>query len=133
MTEFSKEERDFLNSLEEARIATSHDNKPHVKPVSYILIKDSIVIATDSDTRTLKNLKQNQNVALSIDKYEPGRHKAICIQGIVEIIERGEEFQEFYKEFYEKFSWVRSDPWQEGEAPFLKITTKGKTSWGLNQ
>ena len=132
MIDFSKNEKDFLNTIEEARIATSCNDNPHVKPVSFILIKDNIVIATDHGTRTLKNVKQNQKVALSIDTYKPGNHKAICIQGTVEIIENGKEFQEFYKKFYEKFSWVRNDPWKEGEAPFLKITTQRKTSWGLD-
>ena len=131
MIEFSREEEKFLELLEEARIATSHDNIPHVKPVSYVFKDDLIVIATDYDTRTFKNLKINPNIAISIDVYKSGGHKAIIMQGKAEIIEKGEEFKKIYKIFHEKFAWVRREPWSENEAPFLKIHPKTKVSWGI--
>ncbi len=131
MIEFSNTEKKFLQSLEEARIATSHDDIPHVKPVSFIFYENSILIATDYETRTLKNLKINPNTAITIDVYKSGEHKAVCIQGKSKIIESGKEFQKIYKMFFKKFAWVRNEPWGENEAPFLKITPNVKTSWGL--
>ena len=131
MIEFSNVEQKFLNSLEDARIATSHDDIPHVKPVSFIFHNDSILIATDYDTRTFKNLKNNPNIAVTIDIYKSGGHKAVCIQGESKIIENGEEFKKIYKMFYKKFAWVRNEPWNENEAPFLVIIPKSKVSWGL--
>ena len=132
MIEFSEKETEFLNSLEEARIATSHEDIPHVKPVSFVLFENAIIIATDYETRTFKNLKTNPNTSVVIDIYKSGEHKAIVIQGRAEIIENGEEFQKFYKIFHEKFEWVRRDPWGENEAPFLKIIPNNKSSWGMN-
>ena len=132
MIEFNQKEIEFLNSLEEARIATSHNDIPHVKPVSFVKIDDSIVIATDYNTRTYSNIKLNQNVGIVIDVYKSGGHKAVCIQGKSEIIENGEEFKKFYDIFYQKFQWVRKDPWEENEAPFLKISPNTKISWGLD-
>jgi len=132
MITFSDVEKKFLESLEECRIATVHDKIPHVKPVSYIFYNDSILIATDYDTRTYKNLKQNPKSALSIDIYKSGAHKAICIQGDTEIIENGPQFLEIYDIFYDKFDWVRNEPWKENEAPFLKIIPFSKTSWGIS-
>jgi len=129
---FNDKEREFLNSIEEARLATSHDDVPHVKPVSFVLIDNSIVVATDYKTRTFSNLKSNPKVAITIDVYKSGNHKAICIQGDCEIIENGKEFKKIYDIFYEKFSWVKKDPWKENEAPFLKILTKNKASWGIS-
>jgi len=35
--------------------------------------------------------------------------------------------------FYNKFEWVKSNPWLEGESPFIKIQPESKTSWGLNK
>ena len=67
-----------------------------------------------------------------IDIYKSGEHKAICIQGKTEIVETGPEFQKFYEIFYNKFQWVRKEPWKENEAPFLKIIPKTKISWGLD-
>ena len=132
MIEFNQKEKDFLNSLEEARIATSHDDIPHVKPVSFVFQNNAIIIATDYKTRTLCNIKLNSNTSVVIDIYKSGEHKAICIQGKAEIIETGLEFKKFYNIFYKKFEWVRREPWNENEAPFLKIIPSNKISWGLN-
>jgi len=131
LIEFTKVEESFLQSIEEARIATSHADIPHVKPVSFIYHDKIIFIATDYQTRTFKNVKINPKVSVVIDIYESGKHKAVCLQGKVEILEKGQEFLQTYKIFEEKFAWVRNEPWKENEAPFLKIITTNKTSWGL--
>ena len=132
MIELNTREIKFLKELEEARIATSHDGIPHVKPVSFVFEDNSIVIATDYKTRTFTNIKANSNTGIVIDIYKSGRHKAVCIQGKAEIIEDGLEFKKIYDIFYEKFAWVRKDPWNEKEAPFLKIIPNHKVSWGLS-
>ena len=129
---FNQKEIKFLETLEEARIATSHDDIPHVKPVSFVKIGDEIIVATDYKTRTYTNIKLNQNTGIVMDIYKSGEHKAICIQGKTEIIETGPEFQKFYEIFYNKFQWVRKEPWGENEAPFLKIIPTTKISWGLD-
>lgn len=132
MTEFTELEISFLKSIEEARIATSNNNIPHVKPVSFIFYENSIIVATDYNTKSFQNIKNNHHTSIVIDKYVPGNHKAICVQGVVKIIESGVKFTEFYKIFFEKFQWVRNDPWKENEAPFLQIIPNHHTSWGLN-
>jgi len=130
---FTELEEKFLHSIEEARIATSHDNIPHVKPVSFIYHEGDIFIATDYQTRTFKNVKNNPRVSISIDIYESGKHKAIIIQGKAIILEKGKEFLDIYKIFEKKFAWVRNEPWKENEAPFFKIVPNTKTSWGLKK
>jgi len=132
LIEFNQKEVEFLESLEEARIATSHDNVPHVKPVSFVFLDSAILVATDYNTRTFTNLKSNPQTSIVIDIYKSGDHKTICIQGKTEIVENGSEFKKFYDSFYEKFEWVRKYPWKENEGPFLKITPNNKVSWGLN-
>ena len=131
MVSFTQKEIEFLNKMEECRVATSHDNMPHVKPVSYLYEEGTILIATDYDTRMYKNLLENPKVALSIDIYKNKGHKAVCVQGNVVIIENGDEFSRIYKKFHERFEWVRTQPWEENEAPFIKITPITKSSWGL--
>ena len=131
MNKFSKIEEKFLQSLEEARIATLHADIPHVKPVSYIYHANIFFIATDYETRTFKNIKINPKVSLAIDVYVPGKHRAVCIQGTAEILEQGKEFLDAYKIFTKKFAWVRNEPWKENEAPILKITVNNRISWGL--
>jgi len=131
MVSFSQKEVEFLDKMEECRVATSHDNMPHVKPVSYLYEEGTILIATDYDTRMYKNLLENPKAALSIDIYKNKDHKAICLQGDVSIIEKGEEFSRIYKKFHERFEWVRTQPWKENEGPFIKITPITKSSWGF--
>ena len=72
MIEFYYREKEFLNELEEARIATSHDDIPHVKPVSFVFVDNSIVVATDYNTRTYNNIKANSNAGIVIDVYKYG-------------------------------------------------------------
>ena len=131
MISFDKKEIEFLKSMEECRVATSHGDIPHVKPVSYIFDDGLFLIATDYDTRMYKNVLANPHAALSIDIYKHGEHKAVLIQGKTTIIEEGSDFSRIYKKFHEKFDWVRDQPWEEKEAPFIEITPFSKTSWGI--
>ena len=131
MKEFSEKEIEFLNSMEECRIATSHNDIPHVKPVSYIFEDGFFLIATDYGTRMFENCKTNLKAALSIEIGRHGGHKAVLVQGEVKIIENGSQFLEIFKKFHAKFEWVRNEPWEENEAPFIIITPFSKTSWGM--
>ena len=128
----TEDEAEFLKSMEECRVATSHDNIPHVKPVSYIFDNILFLIATDYETRMYKNILSNSHTALTIDIYKHGNHKAVLVQGKAAIIENGNDFTIIYKKFHEKFEWVRDEPWDENEAPFIRITPTHKTSWGLD-
>ena len=128
---FRKAERDFLGRNEVARIATCHDTVPHVVPVSYVFEGGVFFIATDYETKKYKNIKENNRVALAIDVYSSVGNKAVCVQGRVEIIESGSDYARLYNMFQKRFEWVRRDPWEEGEAPFLKVTPTCKVSWGL--
>ena len=128
---FSKVERDFLSRNEACRIATCHDNIPHIAPVSYVFEDGAFYIATDYETKKYENIKENNRVALAVDVYSSVGNKAVCVQGKAEIIEKGKEFARLYKTFHDRFEWVREDPWGEGEAPFVKVTPTAKVSWGL--
>jgi uncharacterized protein len=129
---FSKKERKFLLENEVCRVSTSHNEVPHVAPVAYIYEKNFLFFATDYETRKYKNLKVNNRIAASIDIYSSSiENKAVLVQGTADIIEKGREFRNLYQKFYKKFEWVRKDPWKEGEAPFIKIKTINKISWGL--
>ena len=131
---FTKNEEQFLLENEACRVATSHDDIPHITPVTYIYENGFFFMATDYNTRKYKNLKLNKNIALAVDIYNSSvENKAVIIQGTVDIIERGEEFKKLYQKFDKKFEWVRNDPWKEDEAPFIKVTPFSKISWGLDE
>jgi uncharacterized protein len=131
---FTKNEEQFLLENEACRVATSHNDIPHITPVTYIYENGFFFIATDYNTRKYKNLKLNKNIALAVDIYNSSvENKAVVIQGTVDIIERGEEFKKLYQKFDKGFEWVRNDPWKEGEAPFIKVNPFSKVSWGLEE
>lgn len=132
MIKFTQKEIDFLQNNEACRIATAHDNIPHVVPVTYYFENGNFYIAVDYDTKKYSNLKKNNRAAITVDIYSAGKHRAVIVQGTTEFIEKGAEFQRLYEIFYKRFSWVRENPWKEDEAPFVKISPKTKTSWGLN-
>jgi uncharacterized protein len=128
----SKKEIDFLKSNELCRFATaSRKGEPHVVPVSYVWDQEYAYIVTDYGTRKLKNLRENPQAAILVDSG--GTRNLLLISGPVEIIEKGEEYKRLYKLFYSKLDWVKRDPWEEGEAPFIKITPTFKTGWGLRK
>ena len=126
---FTKSEERFLTSNEIGRLATiSSNGTPHVVPVSYLFKDDAFLIAVDYGTRKLRNLRRNHRTALVVDRLRPNR--GILIQGNAELIEQGAEFKHAYSQFYRAFTWVRADPWKEGEAPFVRIIPETKASWG---
>ena len=127
---FTEKEKKFLASIEEARFATASKSVPHVKPVSFIFQDGSFYVATDYTTVTYRNVKDNPRAAISVDIYKIGGHRAVLAQGDVEVIEEGPKFKKIYAKFFEKFAWVRKDPWGEKEAPFLRLVPRHKTSWG---
>jgi nitroimidazol reductase NimA-like FMN-containing flavoprotein (pyridoxamine 5'-phosphate oxidase superfamily) len=128
----TQKESKFLLENEVCRIATSHDDVPHVVPVAYIYDKDAITFVTDYGTRKYKNLEVNKNVSVVVDVYDhSGENKAIILQGKAVIIERGAEFKRLYQIFNKRFEWVRKNPWKEGEAPFVRVDAFNKVSWGM--
>lgn len=128
--EFTEKEKRFLEANEVCRLATVHpDGGPHVTPVDYIFRDGLFYIATDYGTRKLRNIQLKNKVALVVDVYRPNR--AVMIEGEASIIECCTEFKKIYELFHRKFAWVRQDPWDEGEAPFIAVKPLVKVSWGL--
>jgi nitroimidazol reductase NimA-like FMN-containing flavoprotein (pyridoxamine 5'-phosphate oxidase superfamily) len=66
---FTRNEEKFLLENEVCRVATIHNDIPHITPVTYIYENGTFFIATDYNTRKFKNLKVNKNIALAVDVY----------------------------------------------------------------
>jgi nitroimidazol reductase NimA-like FMN-containing flavoprotein (pyridoxamine 5'-phosphate oxidase superfamily) len=129
---FTRKEVSFLLENGVCRVATSHNDIPHIVPVNYIYENNYLYFATDYATRKYHNLQKNKRIAVTIDVYNSSLdNRAVVIQGSSELIERGGEFKRLYKIFEKKFEWVRNNPWREGEAPFIKVQPSNKVSWGL--
>jgi nitroimidazol reductase NimA-like FMN-containing flavoprotein (pyridoxamine 5'-phosphate oxidase superfamily) len=134
VVQFPEAEKRFLKHHEVCRVATSYNDIPHVTPVNFVFDDDGsfFYFATDYHTTKFRNLAKNKRSTLVVDVYNSSvDNKAIIVQGVVEFVERGEEFQKLYNIFHEKFEWVREEPWKEGEAPFVKVKPLHKVSWGF--
>jgi len=128
---FSRDEIQFLCSNEICRVATCKNNLPHVTPVSYIFNDGKFYFATDYNTLKYANLKKNNRISLVVDTAKNNKNSAIVTMGITKFIHRGKKFENLYDLFYDRFDWVRDDPWKQGEAPFVMVIPKSKVSWGI--
>jgi uncharacterized protein len=128
---FSRNEIQFLRSNEICRVATCKNNLPHVTPVSYIFNNGKFYFATDYNTVKYANLKKNNRISLVVDTVQNNKNIAIVTMGIAKIIHRGKKFENLYDLFYDRFEWVREEPWKQGEAPFVMVIPKSKVSWGI--
>jgi PPOX class probable F420-dependent enzyme len=131
MVKFTAKEEAFLKSNELCRLATaSKECRLQVTPVVYALDGTGFVIAVDYGTKKLKNVKENPNVALVVDKVRPTR--AVTIEGTCEIHERGAEYRRLLKLLFAKFEYYRKNPWGEGESPIFRIAPSKVVSWGFD-
>jgi PPOX class probable F420-dependent enzyme len=127
---FTAKEEAFLKSNEVCRLATaSKDGMPQVTPVMYALDGIGFVIAVDYGTKKLKNVKENPNVALVVDKLRPTR--AVTVEGTCEVLERGAEYRRLLELLMNRFEFYKKNPWGEGESPIFRITPKKAVSWGF--
>ncbi len=96
-------------------------------PVIYAMDGEDIIIAIDYGTKKLKNLRQNNKVALVVDEYRP--NKGLMVEGYCEIFERGKEYLRLLQVLFDRFAYYRRNPWGEGESPILKIRVTKATMW----
>ena len=119
---------DFLKSHQLCRLATaSKDARPHVVPVIYAVDGENIVVAVDYGTKKLRNLKENEKVALVVDDYRPNH--AVMVEGDCRVFERGKEYLRLLQILFDRFEYYRKNPWSEGESPILKIEPTKVVSW----
>ena len=128
---FSRREILFLRSNDICRVATCNNNVPHVTPVSYIFDDVNFYFATDYNTVKYANLKKNNTISLVVDITENKKNMAIFIMGTTYFIHKGKRYEKLYDMFYDRFDWVKNEPWRQGEAPFVKVVPHSKVSWGL--
>ena len=95
----------------------------------YAMDRTAFVIAVDYGTKKLKNVRENPNVALVVDKLRPPR--AVTVEGACEVHERGAEYLRLLKLLMTRFEFYRKNPWGEGESPIFRITPKKAVSWGF--
>ena len=135
----SGDERRFVESSRVARLATADANgAPHVLPVCYALLGDSLYVTIDekpkhADVRAMKRLRnigENPNVAVVVDRYEEDwtRLAWVMLRGRARILDDGDEHdraQAALRDRYAQYRAMRLEP-----LPVIALRIERVSAWG---
>jgi nitroimidazol reductase NimA-like FMN-containing flavoprotein (pyridoxamine 5'-phosphate oxidase superfamily) len=117
------------------RVATvDKKGMPHDVPVCHILEGNHIYFATEKKSKKVKNLIENNKVALVCDEYSEiwSYLKGVLIQGEARIIPTGVEFRKLRKLLYQKYpQYEKEATIEEGDTVIIEVTPQKVVSWGL--
>ncbi len=132
---FSTEEEKFVRWARVARMATAGaDGRLHNVPISPVLEAGSLLIATDTTSRKVRNLEANPRVTLVYDEYSEmwDLLRGVVIEGSVRIVRGGDEFTRACALLYEKFRQYEIDsPIEPETSVILVVSPERVTSWGF--
>jgi len=130
---FLPKERRYLNKQYVARLATVSGNTPHVAPVCFAFKSAKIYIATERDSKKIRNIVKNNKVALVVDDYVSwGDVRGVLIEGEAEILESGKNYEFGERLIHEKYKLTKSYRFEAGKhRVIIAITPKKIASWRL--
>ena len=131
----SLDEEKFVRWGRVARMATvSADGRIHNVPVSPVLDGGTLLIATDTTSKKVRNLEANARVTLVFDEYAEmwDLLRGVVIEGAVRIVRDGEEFARARGLLYEKYRQYEVDsPIEQATSVILVVTPERVLSWGF--
>ncbi|MSP38696.1 MAG: TIGR03668 family PPOX class F420-dependent oxidoreductase [Deltaproteobacteria bacterium] len=129
----------LLRSARTAHLATSDNSgQPHVIPICFVYdgkrffspIDEKPKRAAPSKLKRLKNIAENPNVALVIDRYDEDWRKLayVLVFGKARVLSRGENHRRAVQRLRKKYPqyWTMAI----GKRPMIAITPVRVTSWG---
>ena len=131
----SVDEEKFVRWARVARMATAGaDGRLHNVPISPVLEAGSLLIATDTTSRKVRNLEANPRVTLVFDEYSEmwDLLRGVVIEGSVRIVSDGDDFTRARGLLYEKYRQYEVDsPIEPETSVILAVTPERVTSWGF--
>ena len=132
-------QRRFVASMRVARLATADaDGVPHVVPVCYALLGDSLYVTIDEKPkrsagralRRLRNIAENPPVAVVVDRYDEdwSRLAWVMLRGRADILDRGDEHdraQAALRERYPQYRAMAIEP-----LPVIAVRIARVNAWG---
>jgi len=129
----------LIRSSRVAHLATSDKSgRPHVIPICFVCdgkvfyspIDEKPKRAAPAKLKRLKNIRENPNTALVIDRYDEDWRKLgyTLIFGKARILQRGEKHRNAVRLLRKKYPQYRSMAIHE--RPMIAITAKRVVSWG---
>ena len=136
-----KELEKVINSHRIARMATVDDSGiPLVVPICFVCHSEHIYTPVDKKTkkvtyeklRRVRNIAQNPNVSIVIDKYTEDWSGIyyIIIEGKASLIKEGHEYQNCLKLLTRKYDQYLKMGLDKLGLPIIKITPEKIMSWG---
>jgi PPOX class probable F420-dependent enzyme len=131
----SADEEKFVHWARVARMATAGaDGRLHNVPISPVFDSGALLIATDVNSRKVRNLEANPRVTFVFDEYSEmwDLLRGVVIEGGVRIVREGDEFTRARALLYEKFRQYEIDsPIEQGTSVILVVTPERVMSWGF--
>jgi PPOX class probable F420-dependent enzyme len=130
--------RDFCERGRVARLATADARGvPHLVPVCYAVIGDSLYITidekpkrTDTPLKRLRNISENPEVAVTIDRWDEDWRKLawVMLRGRAEILTDGEEHDRAQARLRERYPQYRA--MDIAPLPVIAVRIVRSMSWG---
>lgn len=134
---FTASEAMFVERLRVAHLASVlPDGTPHVVPISPVLDLDRLVLATETDTQKVRNVRRNPAVSVCFDEYSEvwSALKQVVAFGRAYLIETGYEFQRSRDLLYRKYAQYEIDsPIEEATSVMIEVRVERVASWGLGR
>ena len=132
--------RRFLSRRRIAHLATADaSGKPHVVPICFALVDDTVYIAIDEKPkrgdalklRRLRNIADNPRVAVVADVYDDGdwsRLGFVLVHAAARVLTDGDEHARAVGALREKYAQYRRMALEE--RPVIAADVQSATSWG---
>jgi PPOX class probable F420-dependent enzyme len=118
------------------RVATAGANgRPHLVPVVHVLAGDKIYFGSGDDGRKVQNLRENPQIAITIDLYSEdwAQLRGVMVQGTARLIERGPRFKQARARLYAKYSqYAKEAALSPSDSVIVEVTPTHVFAWGLD-
>lgn len=118
------------------RVATAGaDGRPHLVPVCHVLAGDKIYFGSGDDGRKVENLRQNPQIAVTIDLYSDdwSQLRGVMVQGTARLIERGPRFKQARSRLYAKYAqYAKEAAISPSDSVVVEVTPTHVFTWGLD-
>jgi PPOX class probable F420-dependent enzyme len=118
------------------RVATAgSEGRPHLVPVVHVLAGDKIYFGSGDDGRKVTNLRENPQIAITIDLYSEdwSQLRGLMVQGTARIIERGPRFKQARARLYAKYpQYPKEAGLSPSDSVIVEVTPTHVFTWGLD-
>jgi PPOX class probable F420-dependent enzyme len=139
-TQLSRNERAFLRAARVAHLATADAiGQPHVIPICFVLDGSEIFSAIDEKPKRtsprplkrLRNISENPNIALVVDRYDEDWQKLayVLVIGTAKILLRGKRHEHAVRLLRRKYPQYRSMALDQ--RPMIRISLKRVVTWSF--